>query len=206
MGFFSRLLGFRSDEVEEQVESMYVQLYQSAKGMSPREAREAVRMLIEQAKEEASNEGTTNLPPDFGDQILARENVDTRQKLEKKRREGVTNEAIRWWWNMPDLQRRMMITDDDATHMATYLHHVEQGLSPEESAAEVRKSHLIYGDPDDTSNTTGDDRPLPMELKDRVNTYVARRIQEDPAAFKNDIEASSTMNALIRREIATKRL
>ena len=43
------------------------------------------------------------------------------------------------------------------------------GEDKNEAAAHVRKIHPMYGDPDDTRHTAGDDRPLPYELKDRVN-------------------------------------
>ena len=57
------------------------------------------------------------------------------------------------------------------------------------------------GNPDDTAHTTKDDRPLPYELKDRINIYVEKRRQSDPNKFRKEIEQSSTFNALVRKEI-----
>jgi hypothetical protein len=65
----------------------------------------------------------------------------------------------------------------------------------------VEKSLPIYGDPDDTSHKTGDDRPLPDELKNRINIYIEKRVRDNPEKYKNEIEESSTFNALIRKEI-----
>ena len=59
----------------------------------------------------------------------------------------------------------------------------------------------MYGDPDDTMHTKGNDRPLPYELKDRINIYVEKCKKKDPDKLKKDIENSSTFNSLIRNEI-----
>ena len=202
MGFFSKLFGASSPR-ERDLEKMYVGMFVSEKGMSPSDARRAVHQLMQQAKEEAQKEGTTNLPADFGDSLLEREATDGKIKsmLATKRREGVTDDDIRWWWNMPDLERRMMIKDDDATRLALFIHNRQQGSNPEQAADVVKKFHPIYGDPSDTSKSQGDDRPLPYELKDRINIYVQKRFQQEAEAFKEELERSSSFNALVRREI-----
>lgn len=202
MGFFSRIFSSASSH-ERELEEGYVSLFQTSKGMSPREARAAVRDMIRDAKAEGEKEGTAGLASDFGDQLLAREATadQTRIMLAGKRKEGVRDEDIRWWWNMPDLDRRILLKDDDLTRMNSFIHHLREGLSPQEASARVRRYHPVYGDPDDTTDTTGDDQPLPCELKDRVNVYVQRRVQDGVDSYKKDIEAASTFNALIRREM-----
>ena len=100
----------------------------------------------------------------------------------------------------------MMIKDDDLTGLTVFLHHREEGKSEEEAAAAVRKFHPIYGVPDDTTHTTGDDRPLPFELKDRVNIYVQNSAMGDRDAFKRELEASSTFNSVVRKEISAGKI
>jgi hypothetical protein len=58
-----------------------------------------------------------------------------------------------------------------------------------------------FTDPDNTTYTKGDDRPLPCELKNRIDIYIEKRAQTDPEKYKKEIEQSSTFNALIRKEI-----
>lgn len=77
----------------------------------------------------------------------------------------------------------------------------EDGLGAEEAGTKVRKFYPIYGDPQDTTHAIGDDRPLPYEIKERVNRYIERRSQADPDKCKKEIEDSTTFNALVRREI-----
>ncbi len=202
MGFFSKLFG-ESSAHEKKLEELYVDMYVSAKGLSPSEARETIRTFIQQAKEEAQKEGTADFPPNFGDVLLSRESTDekTRAMLSAKRKEGVSDEDIRWWWNMPDLERRLMLKDDASSRIAAFMHHREQDMSREVAVVKVKKSHPIYGDPNDTSESSGDDRPLPNELKDRINRYIETRSQQGADSFKADLEASSSFNALVRGEM-----
>lgn len=102
---------------------------------------------------------------------------------------------------MPDLERRLMLKDDDLSRMAAFMHHVEQGTRTEEAAVEVKKFHPIYGDPNDTGKSSGDDRPLPYELKDRINRYIEMRVKQGADSYKADLEASSSFNALVRGKI-----
>ena len=52
-----------------------------------------------------------------------------------------------------------------------------------------------------TSKTSGDDRLLPDELRNRVNAYIDKRSKVDPEEYKKEIEKSTTFNALVRQEI-----
>ena len=139
------------------------------------------------------------MPQDFGDQLLKRESTDpsVKEQLAKKRQEGVTDSDIRWWWNLPAIERALIEKVDGLQRYALCL----DGQTPVQAAAALRKLHPMYGDPADTSETTGDDRPLPCELKNRVNSYIQKRFQDDPLAYKKDIANSSTFNALVRRAI-----
>ena len=127
---------------------------------------------------------------------------NTHKVLEKKRREGVRDEDIRWWWNLDNLEKMMMLKVDEFHRMALHIKcRQEDGLSVERAAEQVRKHHPIFGDPEDTTHTQGDDRPLPEELKDRINIYVEKRFANDSEIFKKEVEQSSTFNALVRKEI-----
>lgn len=64
----------------------------------------------------------------------------------------------------------------------------------------------MFGDPDDTTHTKGNYRPLPYELKDRINIYLEKYKKKDPNMLKKVIENSSTFNSLIRNEIKSGNL
>jgi phage pi2 protein 07 len=90
-----------------------------------------------------------------GDIIILQQQTDEKTKLmlEKKRTESVRDEDIRWWWNMHDLERRMMLKVDDLTRGAMFINSLDKGMRDDEAAATVRRYHPMYGNPDDTSNS-----------------------------------------------------
>jgi len=169
MGLLKNIFG-RSSTIEKQIEKLYVQMYRR-RGFSFCKARDNVRTMLEQAKKDAQKEGTGNLPQNFGDILLEREATDEKIKsmLAKLMKDGVTDKDIKLWWNMQDLERRMIQQEDFMSRFALFLKLREDGLDEKEAAKGVAKRFLIFGDPDDTTLGSGEDRPLPYELKDRIN-------------------------------------
>ena len=192
MGFFSKY-----NEKEKALLDLYSQEFERT-GIP--ESSKTAENLLDEAIKEAKKIG---LPPNAGDKILEKEKNDqkTHQVLEKKRREGVRDDDIRKWWNLDDVERTMMLKVDEFHRMALHIKCRKDGLSVEQAAEQVRKHNPIFGNPEDTTHTQGDDRPLPEELKDRINIYVENRFKDDPEKFKKAIEQSITLNALIRKEI-----
>jgi polyhydroxyalkanoate synthesis regulator phasin len=207
MGSFTGSFGGSSD-IERRLEEMYVPMFVAGRGMSQDEARNMVRYLIRQAKEDAEKEGTTKIPPNFGNMLIDSEDKyqEIKTMLAKRRKEGVRDEDIRWWWNMHDLERRLMANDDEVTRLASFIYHKQEGKNSEQATTLVKKHLPIFGDPDDTRTFFGDDRPLPYELKDRVSIYIQHRANDDSDDYKRDVEHSSSFNALVRREIGRERL
>jgi len=213
MGLFNFL---KYNNIERALLDTYTQIM-SMMGNSFAEAKKMAGNMLDQAIEESKKEGTYYLPQNLGDIILGDAGSDNptikkiaeniRQKLPKKKAEGVKDEDIRWWWNLNDIERRIMLWVDVNTRGGTLIFELKKSNeSSKEKAADkalrkVRKFHPFYGDPDDTTHTTGDDRPLPYELKDRINIYIEKRVGNNSEKYKNEIEQSSTFNALIRKEI-----
>lgn len=194
------------NEIEQELLEYYSQMF--IKTGIP-DARKMAKNMLDQAIKESKKEGTYNMPSNSGDMLLEKEKSDekTRQILRKKRDEGVRDEDIRWWWNMNDIERRMMLKTDEINRMALFINEMKgstattKELAAKKASNEVRKFHPIYGDPDNAKHTKGDNKPLPAELKDRINIYIEKRFKSDPEKYKKDIESSSTFNALIRKEI-----
>lgn len=204
MGLFSKLLG--PSDIQRQLEAFYVPMFQTMMGMTFAQAKSTFHDLYRQAESEAKKEGSINLPTNLGDILLEKESTrqETKSMLAKRRKDGVRDEDVRWWMNRYELDRKMMIKVVDISKLALFMELREQDrFSEEEAAREVKKYFPIFGDPDDTSTSHGDDRPLPFELKDRINAYIQKRSQTDPAEYKKEISESSSLNALIRKEIRT---
>jgi hypothetical protein len=173
-------------------------------GLSGHELRKTVNVMLRAAKENAVLEGTWNLPENYGDILLEREATDEEIKamLAAKRREGVRNEDIRSWWNRHDLQRRMVLEEDDFRQFKVYKTALdEKGKTPDEAASWVMKFLPIYGEPHEMSEEAENDRPLPYELRHRVTRYAERRAAADVEEYLKDIINSTSFNALVRKEI-----
>ena len=189
-------------EIERNLEDQYTQIF-LAMGFDFDQAKKMVKGFIEKAKKESIKENTYNLPVNFGDILLKKESQDDKIKfkLAKIRNEGVKDQDIRWWWNTHELERKMIIFVDTFNAFAKFTRNIEQGMSDEDSMKEHRKIHPIYGDPDDTNNSSEEDKPLPYELRDRINIYIEKRSRLDPENFNQEVKKASSFNALIRQEI-----
>ena len=207
MGIFSKLFGASSD-IEKQLEALYVPMFQTTKGMTLAQAKSTFRNLIKKANEDSLREGTSKWPQNMGDILLEEESTNPIYKslLAKKRKQGAKDEDIRWWFNMHDLERRMITAHDSLSGFALFLKLKEDGFSEEEAGNRIRKSRPIFGDPDDSSAPTEEDKPLPWELKNRINIYIQKRSRTDTENFKNELKKSSSFNALIRKEIKDRKV
>jgi len=81
-------------------------------GFSLQEACKEVKKALQMCKEQGKKEGTADLPPNFGDLILIGSELGLpfmADRARKARDEGATDEDIREFWNLHDLQRRMVI-------------------------------------------------------------------------------------------------
>jgi hypothetical protein len=195
--------------IEQQLKDVYVPILIQS-GMSVSQANELFSAWLSLAKEESGKEDMDNLPDNFGDLLLQKEATGPNIKawLAKVRREGGTDEDIRNWWNLHDLERRIILKNDENSRVALVMDQLEKmGATKEtmhesmdKAVAHARKYFPFWGDPDDCTHLSGDDRPLPEELKFRVNRWIQRK-QADPN-YKEEVERSTTFNALIRREIS----
>lgn len=203
MGFF----GKKYNEIEESLLELYTEMFTNMGLPSAKKrATELLDKCIDESKKAGHYESLPNLGDILVDKIAVNKEIDEanekyRDSLNKIMEEGVTDDDIRWYYNLNDVERRMMFAIDDMNFGALFISKLEEGLPPEDAARFTRKYHPYYGDPDDTKHTSGDDRPLPEELRDRINIYIENRAITDPEEYKRDIENASSFNALIRKEI-----
>ena len=191
-------------EIEKRLEPQYVSFFQESMSMPEEVAREIFKTFAEEQKEAAHREGTDRFPEFFGRILLEREQTDekVRNAFAPKRAEGVTDEDIALWWNMHDLERRMICKVDEMNRILLFEKLVQgSGVTELEAARMVAKRFPVYGDPDHLVLENEDDRPLPFELKWRVNRYITEKTKADPVGFQKEIEASTSLNALLRRAL-----
>jgi len=189
-------------------------------GLMPSRAFKKARTILDTAIEESREEGGYYLPRNFGDIILGQAASDEsavnepaeriRKDLPRKRAEDVRDEDIRWWWNLSDVERRMMLKYDDACRMALTMRELRlikcnsEKETVRRTIAAARRLSPVYGNPGDAPHA-GDDRPLPHELKNRVTAYLQKK-QITIDACKDKIADFSSLNAFIRHEIRSGNL
>jgi len=191
-------------EIEKRLEPQYVSFFQETMSMPEEVAREIFKAMAQQQTEAARREGTDRFPESFGDILLEREKTDekVRDAFASKRAEGVTDEDIALWWNMHDLERRMICKVDEMNRILLFEKLLQQnGVTELEAARMVAKRFPVYGDPSHLVLDNDDDRPLPFELKWRVNRYLAKRTKANPDKYQEEIEASTSLNALLRNAL-----
>jgi len=205
-GFFSRLFLNAEKQLETELEGLYTKAYASNSGQSISEAIRDVRKAIWACKEEARREGTDRLPNNFGTLLVTKtEELHAMGAtiVENARLSGASDEDIEEWWNLDDLQRRMVIWHENVIRYANFLSFREDGLNADEAMARIRAVFPMYGDPNDTTNTTGDDRPLRHELRGRVDRY---RERYGAQAILEASKRFFTFNAFVRSEMRQGRL
>ena len=191
-------------ETERTLEPQYVSYFKESMSMPEEVARELFKTFAKEQKEAAHREGTDRFPESFGHILLEREKTDekVRNAFAPKRAEGVTDEDIALWWNMHDLERRLICKVDEMNRILLFEKLMQSsGMTELEAARKVAKRFPVYGDREHLVLENEDDRPLPFELKWRVNRYITEKTKADPVGFQKEIEASTSLNALLRRAL-----
>lgn len=188
------------------------------RGVMPAEADRIATDLAAQVVSELSQENWVPAPR-FGDELLFKASngdVQAREMIVARHSEGVSDDDIRWYWNLEEWQRRAEAKLEEADRTAYRLEGFELESRRNARASDatlaqagdeyVRRGCPIYGNPAEPSNGQGDNRPLFPELMKRVGTYREKRRSADLRAFASDLEQSSSFNALIRKELRARRL
>jgi hypothetical protein len=207
MGWFT---GRRYTTTEEELLKFYAATLERTYP-SPAIARETATSVLNRAIATSKQQGTYGLPINMGDIILGRSPATTdlasgiavavRQALPQKRKDGVTDEDIRSWWNAPDVSRRMAVLMEEGDRMEVYLAFLTNTEHGKDPTTLLWQHFPRYGNPDDQSQSTGEDRPLPLELKKRINRYTDSRAASSMDALQDELYSESSMNAHIRRQI-----
>lgn len=187
---------------ESELEEAYVQFLSTLLGWTQDSARNEVKNAIEACKQAALEEGSHELPANLGNIIISackQSDYHCKKIVNKAKAEGATDNDIREWWNLPDLNRRMVIWSENMFRYASFLSFVnEEKLSPDEAMVHIKKMYPMYGNPEDEQHSTGDDRPLPNEIRGRVDKY---RTLKGAAYIQKLMAGYSSYNAFIRKQI-----
>lgn len=123
--------------------------------------------------------------------------------------ELITEYDRKWWTSLTLEDCKRMEEEDNVAQLALFMKLVEKdGLSKKKAAKKVRKSHLFYYGKleqrkDEPLGFSGKDSKLPYIVKDRANKAVIKYIRK---MDKSEIEAASSMNAIVRGLIRSEKI
>lgn len=189
---------------KEKIKQKYLNIANKM-SLSKSKAEELFQTIYKDAKKLSIENGTAILPILYGDYILEKEKngekLNLNLNLNMKRSEGVTDEDIRNWYNIVDIERKAMIKEDELFRFVTFVGFIKKGMNKDKATRETRKIHPFYGDPNDETHVSGKDRPLPYELKLRVNNYDEKMRDNNPEKYKKRMERFTSYNTFIRKEL-----
>jgi hypothetical protein len=194
----------RAMEVEKELKEDYIAEFIEY-GFEPKEAKKTVKMLLKKAWKEY---GKRQIPEMSGEEILEIEKTDEEMKaiLAKKRNQGVSDDDIHWWWDMHDLERKMIELKEILLRDAYYHRMIERGKTKEEAMDNVKKNFVCFFHSAKLQSVDNEEPKLPIELTRRIDDYLERRNTDDPEQYRKDLEEMGTLTALVRKEIANGNL
>lgn len=186
----------------DRLRPQYASLFQ-AMGMSQVEATQAFESLITKAKQESKRKQTSDWDASrlFA---VAETSEGIRSELDWKRQEGVREVDLQWWWNLPDLERQMLLQSDEISRVGYYEALRTSGKSKEESFLELRLAHPWFIEFVGWFEGVHDvHMPLPVELKARVLEFQERQNASEVSriAWRERRMEAGSANAAIRDQI-----
>ena len=189
-----------------------VALTLGAAGVTMEQAVQQATELVAMASAESRASGGGH-PPGYGDELLRRvsnRDPDVLTAYEQLHADGVTDDDIRWYWNLSDMEKRVIDKVADAVRMASFIHWMDATAEEHPdyrrdqlgaiAGERVRQVHPMFGDPSDDSVASGEDRPLWPELKDRIDRYTEAHFA-DLRALHNEVLKETSFNAWVRKKM-----
>jgi hypothetical protein len=164
------------------------------------EAQRRAEEIAEEAFQRCKRISSDMFREGGGDGVLRDEQHDAQlhAELQKRLEEGVTDDDIRWWWNMCSFERQMLLLCDEQNIMAMFSFLTEsRGYDEKRATVKIWKLHPKFGYKDDGR---GEDRPLPFELKRRIWVYIENH-HGTSDLLQEKMNGATSFNALVRKEI-----
>jgi hypothetical protein len=192
-----------------EMEKRYSEKYQALTHVPMPMAKKFIKTLIAQIVKESKHEGTFALPSDYGQRMIDTAATDKKVagEIEKLRKDGVNDDDIKSWWGLHDIERRLLLKLDETNRSGLFLKLTTMDkMPPAEANKIVQKYHPIYGNPEDTSQYKGEDRPLPPELRERITRYIEKEIKKPLEEQQEMLDKFPSLNARIRHDLKAGKL
>lgn len=171
-------------------------------------AKKIVNKMVKEYEEQIKAKNLDNLPDNFGEIVvdkLYKENSKVyKHTIDMAYDDGATREDIIEYYNLDYLQRLMVEWTEKVFRDLVFTSYVkEDNLSKDEAFLKICSIFPMYGDPNDTTYTQGEDRPLSPILRGRIDIY---RELFGAVAIAKEVEQYSSYNAYVRFLIRNNKL
>jgi len=171
-------------------------------GMSEDEALFTAKQVIASAGK-LMLESERDLSPSRCEMILDGSGFDNAEKIRKwLDKEKVNDEDIRSWWELPELEKWIIIKFDEYQIERARSMLIEKGLNEEDANECIVKIFPIFDFIDIIGDSTYPDRAFPYELRDRIRVWVERKKEAGPGKYCRMTDGYTSLNALIRWNIS----
>lgn len=164
--------------IERTLITQQTQLF-TVMGLSTNDAKEKAETSVQAAIKSAKESGRYGREP-LGETMLAQPSGFWRTYLDEIRSlDGVTDEDIRFWWDLDEVERALVDFNDQAMRVSVYIQAtgeaIDRGLPYElakvEGASKVRETLPAWGLPTQMNGPDGA-RLLPFELERRLTRWM----------------------------------
>jgi hypothetical protein len=138
--------------------------------------------------------------------LYVRGDPDIRRIWDLRIAEGLTLEDLRVFYNKVSADGiDVMVRQDNVVRTAVWRSLIEdKGMSESDATDEALRCMAFYGSPDPSaprSGLDGEDRPIPHELKLRVNAWLVRQAFSAKRPLNYRSRGFTSVNALILAEL-----
>jgi len=172
----------------------------------PFKTEEAVKANITNIMESINNEANQmGINPyhslNMGDAIYAlakQGNLDYQNMLHFAKADAAKDDDIKFWWNLNYMQRRLIIWTDSILFEEWQIFVIQSGKTPDQARNIVLCTSPYFSNYNAAFDMNDLDRPLPYELKERVDIYL-----EKYGVHNANVAADgySSFNAYVREQI-----
>jgi len=199
MGFISRFLG-SEQKLAKKLTEKYARVLLGA-NMDEEQAIDESMGVVEIAMNEM-RKSKRRTPPNYAKNIINGRGFRNAKKIRTwLKKEGVIDEDILWWNNLPELEKWVRIKFDEYQIERARKFFKMKDHSEEDIEMGIVSLFPIFDFIDEIGESTFPNRALPHELRKRVEKWIRARRVEGTTDFWTIIHKESSMNAAIRYQI-----
>lgn len=205
MGLFGKRFRSSSNANDPLFQKLSETFYQRALQLGLAVGKADIDKALKAAQKVAAKEDKIyKLPEHYGDLLIAgveMQDPDSYAFVLRAVQGGASIVEVQDWWNLPDLERRMYGWESDTLQNTLYAHLLQTGYGEEEAFTKMPKHTVFFGDPEDESLFSGEDRFLPPEMRLWVSAFIENTTDSIHPATLHDLAADySSINAFIRQQ------